>query len=73
MNYYLDEPKTISSPEATKISERITESFFNNGVGFGMEIIFAKRIGFNIMAGYGAYDNFQQLNVTGETGLYFKF
>jgi hypothetical protein len=52
---------------------RTTDSYFNNGLGFGIEIIMAKRIGLNLMAGYAFYDNFQQLNITGETALYYKF
>jgi len=58
-------------PDGTK--EQITEKYMNNGVGFGMEFIVAKRIGFNLMAGFAAYDNFSQLNLTGETALYYKF
>ncbi len=60
-------------PPYTMSRERITESYMNNGLGFGLEIIIAKRIGFNIMAGYAAYKNFTQLNLTGETALYYKF
>jgi|JI6StandDraft_1071083.scaffolds.fasta_scaffold184842_3 hypothetical protein len=52
---------------------RQTEAYFNNGLGFGIEIVMAKRIGLNLMAGYAFYNNFEQLNVTGETALYYKF
>jgi hypothetical protein len=52
---------------------RSTERYFNNGLGFGMEIIMVKRVGLNLMAGYAFYDNFQQLNITAETALYYKF
>ncbi|MES2139693.1 MAG: hypothetical protein V4511_08275 [Bacteroidota bacterium] len=52
---------------------RNTESYFNNGLGFGIEIIMAKRVGLNLMAGYAFYNNFTQLNVTGEAALYYKF
>lgn len=71
--YYYDAAKTMQAPDATSYSDRQNEHFFNNGVGFGMEILFAKRIGFNLMAGYASYVNFTQINVTGEVGLYFKF
>ena len=76
--YYLDSTKnsqtTASTPGKTNtIEERIKEKYFNNGIGVGIEIIIVKRIGFNIMAGYGAYKNFEELNFTGETGLYYKF
>jgi len=53
--------------------ERITENYVNAGVGVGIEIIMAKRIGLNLMSGYAAYDNFNKLNITGEAGLYYKF
>lgn len=59
--------------DATPVKTKETESYFINGIGLGMEIVFAKRIGFNLMTGYGAYKNFSQVNITGETGLYFKF
>lgn len=49
------------------------DSFWNNGVGIGIEFIIFKQVSFNLMAGYGFYDNFKQLNVTGETGLYYRF
>ncbi len=55
------------------IKVRSTDSYVNNGVGFGLEIIFVKCVGLNFMAGYAAYKNFQQLNVTGEIALYYKF
>lgn len=55
------------------IKNRVTDSYLNNGVGFGLEIIFVKCVGLNLMAGYAAYKNFQQLNVTGEMALYYKF
>jgi hypothetical protein len=52
---------------------RIENTYFNNGVGFGIEIIIASKVGFNLMTGYAAYNNFKGLNVTGEAALYFKF
>lgn len=66
---YIYDPDKVGEPEQT----RTTEGYFNNGLGFGIEIIIAKRIGLNLMAGYGFYDNFKQLNVTGESALYYKF
>lgn len=62
-------PTLPDSPVAT----RITESYFNNGLGFGIEIIMAKRVGLNLMAGYAFYNDFTQINVTGEAALYYKF
>lgn len=73
--YYESSLQTIydpSIPSGTSI-ERFTGSFFNNGIGFGVEIIIAKKVGLNFMAGYAAYDNFRGLNVTGELALYYKF
>ena len=55
------------------IKKRETENFVNNGIGVGIEFIIVKRIGFNLMGGYAFYRNFEQLNFTGETGLYYKF
>lgn len=49
------------------------EQYFNNGLGFGLEVIIVERISLNFMAGYAAYRNFSQLNMTGETALYYKF
>lgn len=54
-------------------NERNTDAFFNNGLGFGIEFIILKRVGFNLMGGYAFYRNFSQVNVTGETALYYKF
>ncbi len=53
-------------------SSRKTQKF-NNGIGFGIEFIILKRVSFNIMGGYGFYDNFDRLSITGEAGLYYKF
>lgn len=52
---------------------RSTESYVNNGLGFGIDITIAKRIGLNLMTGYAFYDNFNKLNVTGEAALFYKF
>lgn len=73
--YYNSQTVYIYDPNKPDLQEtaRRKEAYFNNGVGFGIELIIAKRIGFNLMAGYAFYDNFSQLNVTGETALYYKF
>lgn len=65
------DPITNQPKEST--TERVTEKYMNNGLGFGMEITFAKRIGLNIMTGYAFYNNFKEINVTGEMALYYKF
>lgn len=76
-NHYFYNSRTqyIYNPDFPDMEEKIrtTESYFNNGLGFGMEIIIAKRIGFNLMTGYAFYENFEKLNLTGEAALYFKF
>ena len=67
--YFIYDPNKVGEPEKTGS----TEAFINNGLGFGFEIIIAKRIGLNLMTGYAFYNNFEQLNVTGEAALYYKF
>lgn len=69
---YIDYVYNPVFPNMTEEVRR-TDSYVNNGLGFGIEIILAKRIGFNIMTGYAFYNNFKELNVTGEAALYYKF
>ena len=73
--YYNSQMIYTYNPNLPNSEEKVrnTESYFNNGLGFGIEIIMAKRIGLNLMAGYAFYNNFSQLNVTGEAALYYKF
>lgn len=73
--YYNSELVTFIEPlpPYAEYGVRETEGFFNNGVGFGLEFLIEKKISFNLMGGYAAYDNFQQLNVTGEAAVYYKF
>ena len=55
-------------------SGTITETnSFNNGIGVGIEFVALDRVGFSIMVGYGAYDSFTEIKLSGETGLIFKF
>ena len=53
--------------------QRVTDGYVNNGLGFGIELTIAKRIGFNLMGGYAVYSNFENVNLTGETALHYKF
>lgn len=53
--------------------ENSGQTTFNNGIGLGIEFIIVKRVSFNLMGGYAAYDNFDRIGFTGETGLFFKF
>lgn len=48
-------------------------STWTNGIGAGMEIVILDRIGLNIMGGIAAYDSFNYVSLSGETGLYYKF
>jgi hypothetical protein len=56
----------------SKMSDYVN-TYFNNGFGFGIELVFIEHFGLNLMAGYGASRNFEQLSITGETGIYYKF
>ena len=47
--------------------------FFIGFLDTGFPLFIQKRIGLNLMAGYAFYNNFKQLNVTGEAALYYKF
>lgn len=73
--YYNSQTNYLYNPTFPNQQEKVrtTEAYVNNGVGFGMEIVMAKRIGLNLMTGYAFYRNFEQLNVTGEAALYYKF
>lgn len=59
-----------TSKEITHTNER---NEINNGVGIGLEFTPSKRIGFNIMGGYGGQDSFKKISFTGETAIYFRF
>lgn len=73
--YYNSQTNYLYNPTFPDQQEKVrtTEAYVNNGIGFGMEIIMAKRIGLNLMTGYACYHNFEQLNITGEAALYYKF
>lgn len=73
--YYNSELIYIYDPLSPTSQDRVRESegYVNNGLGFGIEFTIAKRIGLNLMVGYASYKNFEQLNLTGETALYYKF
>lgn len=68
---YETDPTKPYNPNPPK--QRITDGYVNNGLGFGIEVTIAKRIGFNLMGGYAVYNNFKNVNLTGETALYYKF
>lgn len=72
-HYYESYLATYYTGQNSYSTQRFTENYFNNGLGVGIELIAAKRVGINIMGGYAAYRNFEQLNITGEVGVYYKF
>ncbi len=45
----------------------------NCGAGAGVEFLIGNRMSFNLMVGYAGYNGFDKVNLTGETGLYFRF
>jgi hypothetical protein len=75
-NYYFRESETYDThdPQTGKKEEKeYVNSHMNHGLGLGMEFIIAKVVGLNIMAGYGAYNDFEEIGITLEGGLYYKF
>jgi hypothetical protein len=70
-HYYYNQSAFFN--EMNQKNEISTESYMNNGFGFGIEMPFFEQIGFNLMTGYACYDNFKMYNLTGEAALYFKF
>lgn len=51
----------------------ITPNTFNHGLGFGLELITNEHYAFNLMLGYGAFQNFVKISPTIEVALYYKF
>ncbi|MCX6187185.1 MAG: hypothetical protein NTU43_09370 [Bacteroidetes bacterium] len=70
-HYYSSSEMVWDNPSNKNV--RKDEAYFNNGVGFGVEIMVASKIGLNLMTGYASYKNGTELNITGEAALYFKF
>ncbi len=61
-----------NSPWISSEEKKATKKF-NNGIGLGIECIIVKRISFNLMGGYAKFGDFDNIHITGETGLYFRF
>lgn len=57
----------FNSNERTEVNRN-----WAHGVGMGTEFMFAKHIAINFMIGYAGYENFDRINMTIETGIYFK-
>lgn len=48
-------------------------TYSNHGLGLGIELIIAKAVGFNLMGGFGIYEQSAIIPVTIDVGLYYKF
>ena len=53
--------------------EDLTEEWWNHGLGVGFEFLIVRVVSLNLMGGYGAYQNFENIGFTGEAGLYYRF
>ena len=64
---------TYSFPGNVPTTTTTNNDRINNGIGFGFEFFLGRSVTFNIMAGYGARNNFEEIGLTGETGLFYNF
>ena len=71
--YYRAEPEYNFYYQKPIANVRRVKKYFNNGMGIGIELMLIQSVGFNLMGGYAAYNNFEESNFTAETGLYYKF
>lgn len=73
-NHYLVDRSTNSRYISPGVYQNFTTNNdrFNNGLGLGFEFFVGKTVLFNLMAGYGARNNFQDIGLTGEIGLFYK-
>ncbi len=46
---------------------------WNQGVGIGIEILALESISMNFMGGFATYEDFDNINMTGELGIYYTF
>jgi hypothetical protein len=51
----------------------LSPNTFNHGLGFGLELITNEHYAFNLMLGYGAFQNFTRISPTIELALFYKF
>jgi hypothetical protein len=72
-HYYSNSNSAAYNQVSGLYDKKEEEAYFNNGLGFGFEVIIVKNIGFNLMTGYALYQNAKNYNITGEAALYFKF
>ena len=57
----------------TYTTHRTTTSYINNGLGIGARLFLGNRFELNLMTGYAFYNNFQNINLTAEAALYYRF
>ncbi len=50
-----------------------THHYINTSLGFGIDILLGNRASINLLLGYTAIENFAQLKVKGEAGVFFHF
>jgi|AntRauTorcE11897_2_1112592.scaffolds.fasta_scaffold74965_1 hypothetical protein len=71
---YNEETRDFYDPTQVITTERTdVEREFHTGVGLGVEFIILKQLNLDLMLGYTAKNNFQELIVTGGVGLYYNF
>jgi len=61
------------SPIYVPIMGTVEQSFWNNGIGFGVSALASENVSFDIMAGYALYNNLSEIKPTIEGAFYFKF
>ena len=71
--FYQSRERAHDNMETAFPTQRIVTDYVNVGLGVGTEVVIARRVGLNLMAGYAAYNTFRKLNLTAETGVYYKF
>ena len=50
----------------------VNDDRLNNGIGIGFEFFLGENVLLNLMGGYAARDNFNELGPTGEIGLFYR-
>ncbi|MEZ7931036.1 MAG: hypothetical protein QMC21_05860 [Flavobacteriales bacterium] len=74
-NHYIVDRETRTNypyPPGTPSTSTINNDRFNNGIGLGFEFFIGENVLFDLMTGYGARNNFKELGLTGEIGLFYK-
>ncbi len=73
-NLFLYQANHYLYTKSTDYGSRETNEYHqvNNGLGFGIEFS-SDKVVLSLMTGFAAYDNFTQMGLTGEIGIYYKF